>query len=75
MTDLTKRDPASTPAGVPVGTPAGAPLLEVEHLRKTYGDRVVLDDISLTVRRHEVICLIGSSGSGKSTLLRCLDLL
>ena len=75
MTDLTKRDPASTPAGVPAGTPVGLPLLEVEHLRKTYGDRVVLDDISLTVRRHEVICLIGSSGSGKSTLLRCLDLL
>jgi polar amino acid transport system ATP-binding protein len=65
MTDLTK--PAA-----PVPAP---PLLEVEHLRKTYGDRVVLDDVSLTVRRHEVICLIGSSGSGKSTLLRCLDLL
>ncbi|CAN5376796.1 amino acid ABC transporter ATP-binding protein [soil metagenome] len=50
-------------------------LLEVEGLRKTYGDRVVLDDVSLTVRTNDVICLIGSSGSGKSTLLRCLDLL
>ena len=52
-----------------------SPLLEIEGVRKTYGDRVVLDDVSLTVRTHDVICLIGSSGSGKSTLLRCLDLL
>ncbi|MFT4084181.1 MAG: amino acid ABC transporter ATP-binding protein [Nocardioides sp.] len=50
-------------------------LLEVESLRKSYGDRVVLHDISLTVAPHDVICLIGASGSGKSTLLRCLNLL
>lgn len=50
-------------------------LLEVRHLRKTYGERVVLDDVSLEVSAGDVVCLIGSSGSGKSTLLRCLDLL
>jgi polar amino acid transport system ATP-binding protein len=50
-------------------------LLRVTDLRKTYGDRVVLDDVDLTVEQHDVVCLIGSSGSGKSTLLRCLDLL
>ena len=50
-------------------------LLEVTGLRKSYGDRVVLDDVSLSVQPHDVVCLIGSSGSGKSTLLRCLDLL
>jgi polar amino acid transport system ATP-binding protein len=49
--------------------------MEVRHLRKTYGDRVVLDDVSLAVQPGDVVCLIGSSGSGKSTLLRCLDLL
>ncbi|MBI2244366.1 MAG: amino acid ABC transporter ATP-binding protein, partial [Nocardioides sp.] len=38
-------------------------------------DKVVLDDVSLAVEPHDVICLIGSSGSGKSTLLRCLNLL
>lgn len=50
-------------------------VLEVEGLRKAYGDKVVLDGISLVVEPHDVICLIGSSGSGKSTLLRCLNLL
>ena len=50
-------------------------LLEVSGLRKTYGERVVLDDVSLSVEQGDVVCLIGSSGSGKSTLLRCLDLL
>jgi len=52
-----------------------APLLSVEGLRKAYGDRVVLRDITLDVAPHDVVCLIGASGSGKSTLLRCLDLL
>ncbi len=50
-------------------------LLEVTDLRKTYGERVVLSEVDLTVEPHDVICLIGASGSGKSTLLRCLNLL
>jgi polar amino acid transport system ATP-binding protein len=50
-------------------------LLEVTNLRKSYGEKVVLANIDLTVDPHDVICLIGSSGSGKSTLLRCLNLL
>jgi polar amino acid transport system ATP-binding protein len=50
-------------------------FLELENVRKSFGDKVVLDDIDLSVRRHDVVCLIGSSGSGKSTLLRCVNLL
>lgn len=50
-------------------------LLRLEGVRKTYGDRVVLADVDLTVEAGDVVCLIGSSGSGKSTLLRCLNLL
>jgi len=50
-------------------------LLQVTDVRKSYGDKVVLRDIDLTLQPHDVICLIGSSGSGKSTLLRCLNLL
>lgn len=50
-------------------------LIRVENLRKCYGENSVLEDISLTVRRGEVIAIIGPSGSGKSTLLRSLNLL
>ena len=50
-------------------------VLEVDNLRKSYGDKVVLADVDLQVRSGDVVCLIGSSGSGKSTLLRCLNLL
>ena len=50
-------------------------LLSVDKVRKAYGKKVVLDDISLEVGAHEVVCLIGSSGSGKSTLLRTINLL
>lgn len=49
--------------------------LEIDAVRKSYGDRVVLDGMTLSVDEHEVVCLIGPSGCGKSTLLRCVDLL
>jgi polar amino acid transport system ATP-binding protein len=51
------------------------PALEIEGLRKSFGDHVVLDGIDLSVGDHEVTCLIGASGAGKSTLLRCVNLL
>ncbi len=50
-------------------------LLEIKNLRKSFEDNEVLKDISLSVRRGEVISIIGPSGSGKSTLLRCATLL
>ena len=42
-------------------------LLEVRGLRKAYGERLVLDDVSLSVAAGDVVCLIGSSGSVIST--------
>lgn len=52
-----------------------SPLLSVRGVRKSFGDHVVLHDMSLDVAAHRVVVLIGASGSGKSTLLRCVDLL
>ena len=49
--------------------------LRVQSVTKSFGDKTVLDDITLDLDDHEVVCLIGASGSGKSTLLRCLNLL
>lgn len=50
-------------------------ILEINNLTKSFGDNDILKGISLTVKKGEVISIIGSSGSGKSTFLRCLNLL
>lgn len=50
-------------------------LLKVEHLVKKFDDTVILNDISFTVARGEVIVLVGPSGCGKSTTLRCINAL
>lgn len=50
-------------------------VIEVQHLNKCFGENEVLKDINFSVRKGEVVCVIGSSGSGKSTLLRCINLL
>ena len=50
-------------------------ILEIKHLKKSYGENQVLKDISLTIHQGEVISIIGSSGSGKSTFLRSINLL
>ena len=50
-------------------------IIELIHLKKTFGDHEVLRDINLTVKKGEVISIIGSSGSGKRTMLRCVNLL
>lgn len=50
-------------------------IIEIQHLSKTFGTNEVLRDIDFSVRKGEVVCIIGSSGSGKSTLLRCINLL
>jgi phospholipid/cholesterol/gamma-HCH transport system ATP-binding protein len=46
------------------------PLLSVEHLKKHFGNQVVLDDICLDVGKGEILCIIGQSGSGKTVLFR-----
>ena len=50
-------------------------MIDVKHLSKSFGDHLVLDDISEHVSPGENVVVIGPSGSGKSTFLRCLNLL
>ena len=70
-------DPASpdpTPARTPrAAKTLGEPVVIIENVRKAFGDNLVLRDVSMTVRKGEVVVICGRSGSGKSTLLRCID--
>lgn len=50
-------------------------VLSIENLAKSFGDNLILKDISFEVEKGECVVIIGSSGSGKSTLLRCINLL
>lgn len=51
----------------------GEPLIQVQHLGKSFGDLQVLKDINVDIYKGDVVCVIGPSGSGKSTFLRCLN--
>lgn len=51
------------------------PILEIQHLSKSFGSTQVLKDISFSLERGQALAIIGSSGSGKTTLLRCLNFL
>ena len=51
------------------------PILEVKNIKKGFGDTDVLQGVSFSMERGQVLAIIGSSGSGKTTLLRCLNFL
>ena len=48
-------------------------MIEIDNLRKSFGDELVLDNISLTIEKNDIFGLLGVSGAGKSTLLRCIN--
>ncbi|WP_174857885.1 MULTISPECIES: amino acid ABC transporter ATP-binding protein [Sutterella] len=48
-------------------------MVEIQNLKKAFGDHVVLDGINLSVRPGEKVVVLGPSGSGKSTMLRCIN--
>ena len=50
-------------------------MLKVSHIRKSFGEKEVLKDVSLEVDKGDVVAIIGPSGTGKPTLLRCMNCL
>ena len=58
---------------MPGAEDSGRPLVELTHVEKHYGDLHVLKDINLTVKKGEVLVIVGPSGSGKSTMCRTIN--
>ena len=58
---------------IPPGARLGDKVLEVSHLRKSYGDRVLIDDLSFSVPKGAIVGIIGPNGAGKSTLFRMMS--
>ena len=48
-------------------------LIKIEQVTKKYNENVIFEDLSLSIRRGEVVVIVGPSGCGKSTLLRCMN--
>ena len=57
---------------IPVGPRLGSKVLEVEHLHKQFGDRVVIDDLSFSLPRNGIVGVVGPNGVGKSTLFKMI---
>ena len=57
---------------IPAGPRLGEVVVELDHLRKSYGDRVLIDDLSFTLPRGGIVGVIGPNGAGKTTLVRMI---
>jgi polar amino acid transport system ATP-binding protein len=79
--DRARDDLAGTPGlgetlkevGMTTGHTLGEPIVVMQDVRKSFGDLEVIKGVSMSVRKGEVVCIIGPSGSGKSTLIRCIN--
>ena len=67
-----ERREAKLQISIPPGPRLGDLVVEAEHLRKGYGDRLLIDDLSFTLPRGGIVGVIGANGAGKTTLFRML---
>ncbi|MDO4757275.1 MAG: ATP-binding cassette domain-containing protein, partial [Parabacteroides sp.] len=47
-------------------------MINISHIKKYFNDKLILDDVSLSIEERGAVCIIGQMGCGKSTLLRCI---
>jgi len=65
--------PCGRTFGEAAGMDTSCTAIEVEHLRKLYGQQIAVDDVSFTVAEGEIFGLLGRNGAGKSTTVDCRD--
>mgnify|MGYP005841234139 FL=1 len=58
---------------IPPGPRLGDKVLEVNHLRKSFGDRLLIDDLSFSIPKGAIVGIIGPNGAGKSTLFKMIS--
>ena len=67
----TRREESDVKLGVKA-TYIGSKIFEAEHVRKSFGDKIILNDFSYTFARYEKLGIVGNNGAGKSTFIKCL---
>jgi ATP-binding cassette subfamily F protein 3 len=70
--EVDNEDNSSLRLKFPPAPHSGSITLEVEHLTKKYGEKVILDDIGIIINRGEKVAFVGKNGEGKSTLVKCI---
>ncbi len=72
MSQAAKGPADATEISIPPGPRLGDLVIEAEHLRKAFGDRLLIDDLSFRLPRSGIVGIIGPNGAGKTTLFRML---